>query len=251
FAFAAEPWADARLPVVDGLQVWLDATRENAARSAAKMPLLGEDNDRVDTWHDASGNGRHVVQETAESRPRFHGDKDAAAMRFDGIDDYLANAEWGADLGGLTVIIAAAPRANAGDWRGFLSMNKHAANDYQSGLNLDLGPGATRQWETLNAEGPGFGGAVDLFDGAIDFGPLHVLSFATKSGQGETRAYLDGKPAGRRDRSPGKLRADRLTIGGRYFNNFAAAETHGQIEADFAEVLIYDRVLTDEERAKV
>lgn len=256
---SAEPWADARLPVAEGLQVWLDATRENAARAAAKQPPLAEGSDRVDVWHDASGHGRHVVQESAESRPRFHADKDATAVRFDGIDDALANTGWGADLDELTVIVAVAPRANAGDWRGFLSLNRHGANDYQSGLNVDLGPGQTRRWETLNVEGPGFGGAVDLYarefeddpDPAVEFGPLHVLAVTTKDGKNGVRAYLDGKPLRRRDRTPGTLRADRLTIGGRFFNNAGVASTYGHIEADFAEVLIYDRVLTDDERAKV
>lgn len=248
---ASEPWADERLPVKDGLQVWLDALRENAARAAAKMPALTADDDKLDVWHDASGHGRHAVQKAAEAQPRFYADKDSAAVRFDGIDDHLAHVGWNADLAELTAIIVAAPQSNAGDWRAFMALNRNGANDYQTGVNLDLGPAATTRWETLNAEGAGFGGAGDLFDGSHPFGTLHTLVFTTQPGKGDTRLYVDGKAEGRRDRAEGKLRADRLTIGGRYFNNFAAAETHGHIEADFAEVLIYDRVLTDDERAKV
>jgi putative heme-binding domain-containing protein len=250
-ALSAEPWADDRLPVKDGLQVWLDASRENTARAAAKLPALTEGDDKVDVWHDASGNKRHATQKTAQAQPRFHADKDAAAVRFDGMDDHLANTEWAAELGEVTVFIVVAVQSNAGDWRGFLSLNADKQNDYASGLNLDLGPWASQRWETLNPEGIGFQGATDVFEGAHDFGTTHTLTFTTKPGKGETRSYIDGKPLTARDRSESKLRADRVTIGARFFNNIGQAETHGPIEADFAEVLIYDRVLSDEERTKV
>lgn len=248
---AAEPWADERLPVKDGLAVWLDASRANAARAAAKLPALSAADNKLDVWHDASGNNRDAVQEAAQAQPRLHEEKDIAVVRFDGIDDSLANVAWAADLGEVTIIVVAAVQSNAGDWRGFLALNSNNQNDYSSGLTLDLGPWASQRFETLNPEGVGFGGATDVFEGGHDFGTTHTLSFTTKPGKGETRSYLDGKPLTARDRTDSKLRADRLTIGARFFNNAGPAETHGSIEADFAEVLIYDRVLTDDERAKV
>src|SRR4051812_7278109 len=67
--FAVEPWADQTLPVKEGLEVWLDAAQENAAR--------GDDGTRVMSgkplgiWHDASGHGRHVQQPVREARPVF------------------------------------------------------------------------------------------------------------------------------------------------------------------------------------
>jgi putative heme-binding domain-containing protein len=250
-AQAAEPWADERLLVKDGLQVWLDATRENAARDAGKLPRLTEGDDRVDAWHDASGNRHHARQTTAQAQPRLHTDKDFTVVRFDGMDDHLANADWAGSVDEVTVIIVAAVQSNAGDWRGFMSLNADKQNDYASGMNLDLGPWASQRWETLNPEGVGFGGATDVFEGGHDFGTTHTLTFTTKPGKGETRSFIDGKPLIARDRSESKLRADRLTIGARFFNNIGAAETHGSIEADFAEVLIYDRVLSAEERTKV
>src|SRR5690606_37149019 len=109
-----------------------------------------------------------------------------------------------------------------------------------------LGPFASQRFESLNPEGAGFGGAADVFEGAHEFGTMHTLSFTTKPGKGQTRAFIDSKPTQARDRTDSKLRADRLTIGARFFNNAGPAETNGSIEADFAEVLIYDRVLTDD-----
>src|SRR5688572_14247049 len=42
-AKALEPWADTRLAVTNGMQLWLDASREPAAREARKLaaPLSG------------------------------------------------------------------------------------------------------------------------------------------------------------------------------------------------------------------
>src|SRR5689334_4944986 len=78
---AVEPWADAKLPVKENLELWLDASRENEARKDFNPPAgkkkrnragtnLGNDSS-VDYWHDASGNGRNVHQPVASLRPKF------------------------------------------------------------------------------------------------------------------------------------------------------------------------------------
>src|SRR5207247_2368447 len=52
---APEPWTDGRLTVKDGLEVWLDASRQNAARLAKQLPALN-DGRPLDIWFDGSGN---------------------------------------------------------------------------------------------------------------------------------------------------------------------------------------------------
>src|SRR5262245_58377084 len=63
-ASAVERWADPDLPVTAGLEVWLDARRQNDARRALGKPEAA-DGDPVDTWYDGSGHGRHLLQKDA------------------------------------------------------------------------------------------------------------------------------------------------------------------------------------------
>ena len=71
-ARSAEPWADPKLPVSDGLELWLDA-----ARPAEKHPPPGP----LDVWMDGSGKGRHLRQPKEAARPRFllHGNTRSSA----------------------------------------------------------------------------------------------------------------------------------------------------------------------------
>ena len=90
-AAAPEPWTDPRLPVKDGLEVWLDASRQNAARLAKQLPGLNEGRP-VDIWFDGSGNQIDIVQRIPDLRPHFKMASGGAFVRFDGKDDSLAAA---------------------------------------------------------------------------------------------------------------------------------------------------------------
>src|SRR5688572_6116212 len=81
-ATAAEKWADPKLSVQEGLQLWLDASRASGSESP---PADG----RVAAWRDASGRGRHLAQEAADKRPLAIKVGEAAIVRFDGLDDHL------------------------------------------------------------------------------------------------------------------------------------------------------------------
>src|SRR5262245_29219115 len=56
---AAEPWVDPKLPVKDGLQLWLDATRPGAAKV---------NDGPIGHWMDGSGKGRHLTQSDPKAR---------------------------------------------------------------------------------------------------------------------------------------------------------------------------------------
>src|SRR5207249_7888168 len=102
-----------------------------------------------------------------------------------------------------------------------------------------------------NVEGAGFGGAVNLLREASDFGTVQRLCITSTVGLGGTRLYVNGKPGGRRDRSDSTLRMDQLTVGARFYTNGGPPEVRGFLEGDILEVLVYDRVLADAERAAV
>src|SRR5262245_14884601 len=99
---AAEPWSDDRLPVQEKLELWFDASVQNAARSSLHLPPQGSDNG-ADFLFDGSGHGRHLVQHLAENRPRFHREGQAAFLSFDGINDVLSASGLRGELTNFTV----------------------------------------------------------------------------------------------------------------------------------------------------
>ncbi|HEY1189154.1 MAG TPA: hypothetical protein VGE74_15980, partial [Gemmata sp.] len=82
-----EPWTDNTLPVTDGVALWLDASRVEAAYQAnnEKLPANGA----LATWFDGSGKGRHLKQPVAKAQPAVAKFGRGAVVRFDGTDDAL------------------------------------------------------------------------------------------------------------------------------------------------------------------
>src|SRR5262249_12418287 len=130
---AAEPWADARLPVKDGLELWLDAGRLNAARQAQGQAAL-KTGETVAVWPDASKLGRHVRQDPKTAQPRLVRIGEDWLVRFDGDDDHLRRVGLDRKLDAFTVFLVAAPRANPGDFRAFLAANQPGRRDYETGF---------------------------------------------------------------------------------------------------------------------
>ncbi len=251
YAFAApESWADPNLKVTAGLVAWYDACAENAARRAEKQTRL-QDGARVDVWHDASGGAHHLVQTSGVAQPRFRVYEEWNFVRFNGESEYLSASDFGLSFGDVTVFIVAAPFSNDGNFRGVLACSAAGVNDYISGLNVDQGPAASRQFATVNVEGAGFGGAGNLKPEPSPFGQLSRLCVASQVGPGGTKLFLDGQPAGTRDRAASKIVLDRLTVGARYYTNGGPPETRGFLCGEITEVLIYDRRLDDEKIAAV
>ena len=250
-AHAIEPWADDKLPVKDGVELWLDASRQSSLRGAQKLNQLQE-NMPTDIWFDGSGLGRHVSQRVQENRPKFHAVVNSASFRFDGKDDFFSAANLNASFTNATLFVVAAPKNNAGQYAGFLAFNKSGVNDYQSGFNLDQGAKGTKEFTVINTEGAGFGGAGNLLNGSLTFGTFHTFTLQLGQGTGGVRLFVDGKDHGRRDRKAVALNLDELTIGARsYSNTPELPSVQSFFTGDIAEVLIYNRVLNSGDRAKV
>ncbi len=241
---AREPWTDPRLPKIGGLQVWLDAEKCRGTEPVREFARLQE-------WRDGSGHGRHVVQPEEKQRPTIATIKDSTVVRFDGLDDHLTQAALAAEFGEVTIFLVGTPFANPGTYRGFLAVNREGVNDYVSGLNIDQGHAASQTFQTVNVEGAGFGGERDLLEATFDFGTPHILGLICQPAKNGVRLFVDGRTAGQRDRQPGTLRMDRLTIGARFYNNGGPANVRDFLEGDLAEVLIFDHALSDNERRQV
>ncbi|HKS38537.1 MAG TPA: ThuA domain-containing protein [Verrucomicrobiae bacterium] len=245
---AVERWADPKLPVREGLALWLDASRENAAREG-RRPLVANGGP-LDQWHDASGLKRDLRQPVSAARPRLIRESGGAVVRFDGNDDFLSAANLESSFTNITLFIRATPRTNAGGFRAFLAFNRSGENDYTSGMTVDFSFGATPQFESLNVEGRGFTGAQDLLSAVVPFGVTHTLTITSDAAN--VRVWLDSLPQGMRPRSGGALALDEFTLGARHYSNSAEPPfTQGFFNGDIAEVLLYRRVLSEAERAEV
>lgn len=239
-----EPWADPGLKVTRGLTLWLDAGRLNAARKAHGQPEVS-DGQRVETWYDASGQGWDVTQPRGDARPKFL----EGALRFDGEATYLERAGIETRMKEFTLFVIAAPLSNGGGFRAFAAMHQDGRDDYTSAFNVDMGPGYTGRFDSLNVEGPGFGGAVNLMADPSDFGVVRRLSVTSALGPGGTSVTVDGRSVRVRDRKDAAFHADRLLIGARFFG--FPPSVHGFLEGDILQVLLYDRALGESERCEV
>src|SRR4051812_27729052 len=192
-SFATEPWADPKLPVHDGLELWLDATRATGDKPA-------QTDGKLSKWRDASGKNRDLKPPNASAQPSLLKIGAAAIVRFDGIDDQLRAVKLDAKLDSFTVVLVAAPRRNMGAFAAFMALNALNERDYKSGLNVDLGPSATGQFSVLNVEGRGFGGAKNLRTRESTFAGLHTLLISSNAKDKTVRLLVDGQPEGQRPR---------------------------------------------------
>src|SRR6516162_1425721 len=119
---APPKWADPRLPVTAGLELWLDAARASGDQTA---PHDG----KLEVWYDASGKGRHLRQPVAAARPTRLPAGASAVVRFDGLDDHLRAVKQAAELQELTAFVVAAPRQNPGGFRAVLAFNAAGGRD--------------------------------------------------------------------------------------------------------------------------
>lgn len=246
---AVEPWADRSLTAPPGLVLWLDAARQPDAFRAHDLPAPRHGGP-VGVWYDGSGNRHHVTQRLTASQPRFARADRHAALRFDGKQQFLQLTNLGRAVDEFTLFVVAAPRSNAGFFRGLVSANETGKLDYTSGFTLDLTGFATTRLDHVNVEGKGFGGAVNLLDRAFSFGEFRTFEVVAEPKR--VHLAVDGKAARSRPRTPGMLRLDEVTVGARFYSNEPKPSyVQGFLDGDVAEVLLFDRALSAAERENV
>ena len=206
----------------------------------------------MDVWFDGSGDQIDLVQRLPDSRPHFRMASGGAFVRFDGKDDSVAAANLRRMLTNATIFIVAAPRSNTGGFRALVAFNATGRNDFQSGLNLDLGPGPSAGFSVLNAEGAGFLGVRNLLTNSGTFRAFHTIALTCEPAANGVRLFVDSLAHGTRERNAPSIRMDELTVGARCFSNTPEPpHTQGFFDGDIAEVLIFGRALPQSERAAV
>lgn len=250
-ARAVEPWADGQLPVRDGIELWFDCSRQNAGRGEMQLPPLAT-RDSVDHLIDGSGHGRHLQQPLQDSRPEFL-QVNGAYISFNGTNNSLFGLKLKGVVTNTTIFVVAQPRSNRGGFGAIFSLNQSGQNDFTSGMNMDWGPNPTPRFSSINIEGSGMPGAIQLLTGwETPFNEWHVFSIDSKAGRSGTRVYIDGIAQGARDRAESVIGVHEFVLGGRHYSlRGTAPYIQGWFDGGFAEFLLYNRCLTDEERGAV
>ena len=248
----------AELPVRDGLILQLEASAQAGARQSASLPPLRSFGP-VDFLLDGSGGQREVMQLVPERRPIFFSDANAAYLKFDGKDDFLALSGPRRSTPALTLFVLAAPKSNGGNFTALFGTAQLAKNDYTSGLNFDFGPAATKDLSVLNVESAGAPGFRDLltpgFFNATErpFADFHVFTLRSRAGKTGVEVFLDGFKGGERERAESEIALDQITIGSRFYSNDPNQPPYAQgfFDGAIADVLLYNRALSEDERRSV
>jgi HEAT repeat protein/type 1 glutamine amidotransferase len=165
------------------------------------------------------------------------------AVRFDGVDDLLRNPVFRQAAREWTIALVVTPRSNAGQFRALLAANRPGLDDFQTGFNIDLGPGATAAFDSLNLEGIQGGGAANLRTASAPFGSGQLLILS--AGGGSARLWVNGQEEGGRGAGDAVTAMEELRLGGRFY----MGQERGFFHGDVSEVLIYRAPLSDAQRA--
>ncbi len=236
----ALPSAEAERPLTPAdltdLQLWLRSDRD-----------LTYDNNGLSAWGDQSGNTHHAVQSAAAQRPAFvaHGLGQHPVLRFDGDDDRLPiqMLNYNSPLNEVTV--CALIRVTRGSNQTIVSFDN---SEY---WELRINRGGRIQWRTRDtaATTHNLSPSEPLLDGSWVFIYARFEAGATNDKQ----VYLDGVLAVQRNAHGGNALGGVTRFGfigaGSEANTFDGPVAAGAFFAsDLAEILIYNRALTETER---
>ncbi len=222
-----------------GLQVWLKADEGVVTQGS-----------EVVSWEDRSGNARNAQQTNVAARPAWQAGalNGKASVKFDGVDDFLAGAlGYNGSAGDLT-IIAVHRRPGAAYWGAPVSLS---ASQYGTPI---LGwRGAS--WE-LGINNVGVNDTGVYVNSGSDSRGRYLLSSVSRAGgysgngnggalsvrsyDGETQLTASGTQTWNSNSSTNYHL-------GRHWANDPATHLKGEV----VEVLIYNRVLTEDERNEI
>ncbi len=226
---------------IDGLRLWLDASDVGTlfADHACLVPAEAT-GQTVGCWKDKSGAELHAVQSASDARPTLAQD-DSAGVRevaFDGLNDFLQGPIIsGAGVASLTIFLITAGEAVPFGEHGIFSINGWA-----NGLVLERGSSLASflVWNNSAVTGNQLNAAPNTLPSS-GF-PRKLLGMRKDFGT-DMRVYVDGQFHAARS-SPWLV--------GPFTNAPYRLCNHYQFnKGTLAEVVVYDRVLSDTDRQAV
>ena len=209
----------------------------------------------VSHWGDQSGNGNHAFQTEDARKPSFERKvlNGKPVMRFDGTDDYFAIDNWHYDtqgqISGITIFALVKSAAARDQIVASFDRNEYWRFSLRSGASGGVG------WHTR----PAVGGAHDLLTPqAYTDGKWHLLTCWFRAGASpDKQIFVDGEPVAAGDAHGGANLGSGVTRFGFIGVGSEAAVADGAtgpaqfLAGDLAEILIYHRALSEEERRQI
>lgn len=241
---------------IQGLILWLDATAEKSFDSAER-----EDNTAISTWYDINPtiNPNNATQSTAASKPIYVMDaiNNLPALKFDGINDFLRLSSAGSDFNdapetanNFTIFVVAKP--NSAD---VLSTERTSGTAGTSGKKYLLFPengGIIYPKVSAASSGIAMGtNGISVYEHSSSYLPP-VLVYATSATSPTIievdytdkvpSLYINGALVRKTAQGPTNYVFPTFSIGG---------GVYGYYSGHIAEIIIYNRVLLDDERESV
>ena len=253
--------ASSDISSIQGLILWLDATAEKSFDSAEI-----EDKTAIGTWYDINPttNQNNATQSTTASQPLYATDaiNNLPALKFDGVDDSLRLSNYGINLSGVpetannfTIFVVAKPNASDSLPTESTSGTAGATNKKyllfpENGANI---------YSTTSAAGAGIAigtNGISVYEHSSSYVPP-VLVYATTTTTKPTivevdyadkipSLYVNGNLVRTTAQSPTSYVFPSFNIGGS--NSFVS---YGYYSGYIAEIIIYNRVLLNDERESV
>ncbi len=218
----------------DELQLWLAADDINGDGVIdSEQPFSPEE--EVTVWKDRSVHGREAK---ATGRPKYtaKGVHDLPAVHLDGSSDFFRTTDGGEKLHSDYTIVSV------------ISYDNLAGNQMPIMWGSEVQGKRRAMWKVADTNRLSFNGyAADVVGTqSVSLNQPHI-GLVSQDQQKRIRIYLNGEPAG--EGTPGivsiaDLNPNPITIGA---NNAGNEKTYGY----FAEVMIFDRMLSDTERTRV
>jgi hypothetical protein len=191
--------------VTDGLILALDAADKNS------YPGSGT------TWYDLSGNNLHM---SLINGPTYSN----GALIFDGADDYAERTGVGLAYPSFTVDTFVKPSSNPGNYRAFFSSTLASNDDYWFGINWDMSPYSTSNFQDINLEvSRGYGGFYnrDVMTSSIPFNTWVHLAVVIDATGNTYKQYVNGQEEYNGVYDGTTTNFDRIRVGARYYSGGA------------------------------
>ena len=210
---AVEPWADPKLPVTDGLELWLEprgsTPRRRRTRPASRRTASSRSGSTAPGRAGTSG---------SRSRPRsptLMKVGDAAIVRFDGDDDHLRLTGGKEELKAFTAFVVVAPRRNLGGFPGFFALNAPNGRDYETGFNIDMGPNPTPRFTRTERRGPRLRRLAEPADRPAATSASSTSSKCAAEAKADSRSRSMAPPTASGRGRPSRSALAEITVGAR------------------------------------
>jgi hypothetical protein len=220
------------LPIT-GLVQWLDAT-DPATFSYSSGVLVSQ-------WRDKSGGDRHVAHATPAQQPSRSGLRNGQPIvAFDGSRFLYRDADPGYDRSNVTIFIVCGETSHPQDYCGMYIAHIGSGQDHQNGLVLDVGYGSTTHYGATRADVRSNVPSASM--------PMPFAVYTALYDTALVTGYENGVTAGAAGGSQGGVPAG-IALGVRYLAG--AYNLTYALRGEIAEVLVYKRTLTTQERLDV